>query len=692
MPQIDRRSFLAGVGLTAATSAVLSSMPGSIERALAVPAAQRTGTIEDVEHVVVLMQENRSFDHYFGPMAGVRGFGDRFPLPVASGKPVWYQSDGEGELTPFHLDTDTTSAMRVKGTPHSWGDAQDAWDEGRFGQWTKFKQFQSMGHYQREDIPFQYALAESFTLCDAHHCAVQTGTLTNRIVFMTGTNVTPGRTEPATDQSQAAIDNGNNNGKLVGPYTWTTYPERLEEAGVSWRIYQDPVENWGGLLAPWQTFAQYQDAEPGSPLHQKAMTHWSLDQLKEHVADASLPQVSWVIPPPVWSEHPSRSSPFQGASYIQQVLDILVSNPEVWSKTAFFITFDENDGFFDHAPPPAVPTINPDGTTRGTTTLESPLGGEYFRQTIDGEEVTRPYGMGPRVPLYVISPWSRGGWVNSEVFDHTSVIQFLERRFGVEEPNITPWHRAVSGDLTSCFDFETPNAKVPDLPDMSAATGDTLVINKPEVTRPDSATAPRRPRGIRHSRALPYAIAMSAEQEPGEAALTLRFVNTGRAGAVLHVYDRLHLDGRPSRYTVEAGKELSDSWDLSADGGAYDLWVLGPGGFFRHFQGTADADAPDRGVVIDVQPDSGELMITLVNDGATPCQVDIGSGPYSSSGPEFIDVDPGQKVERRWRLRRSHGWYDLTFTSGQLPGLRHRFAGRAESGAHGISDPAMGRE
>lgn len=689
MAQIDRRTFLTAAGATAAATAVLSSMPGTIERALAVPAARRTGTIQDIEHVVILMQENRSFDHYFGRLQGVRGFGDRFPVPLASDRPVWFEADDEGELTPFHLDTETTSAMRVPGTPHSWPDAQAAWDEGRFGRWIAVKKFQSMGFYEQDDIPFQFALADAFTLCDAHHCSIQTGTLTNRIVFMSGTNVTPGRTTPATDRTQASIDNSNNNGTKYGPYTWTTYPERLEAAGVSWRIYQDPADNWGGLLAPWQSFKQYRDAKPGSALYEKAMRHWTLDDLKSTVSEGSLEQVSWVIPPPVWSEHPSRSSPFQGSSYIQQVLDILVSNPDVWSKTAFIVTFDENDGFFDHVPPPAVPSLDSDGTPLGKTTLDTPLGGEYYREVdADGTERTLPYGLGARVPMYVVSPWSRGGWVNSEVFDQTSVIRFLEKRFDVAEPNITPWHRAVSGDLTTCFDFDHPNEEVPPLPDMSDATSDPLEIDLPDVTRPDSAPAPTQPRGLRHSRALPYTLSVSGGLDDHGEALTLRFANTGTSGAVLHVYDRMHLDRRPARYTIEGGKDLLDTWDISPDGGTYDLWVIGPAGSFWHLTGGAGSESTDVSIV--VEPTRGQVMITFVNHTGRRVTLDVDHGPYRVSHPKQIRLSPRQRLRQEWDLNRSHQWYDITFTSNQLDGFSRRFAGRSETGRPGISDPAIG--
>ena len=176
----NRRQFLGLAAKAASAAAALSVLPSSIRRALAVPASVNTGTIRDVKHIVILMQENRSFDHYFGTLRGVRGFGDRHPVPLPNGKAVWHQSDGEKEIPPFHLDTQATNALRVPVTPHAFADAQAAWGQGKLSLWPKFKTAFSMGYYKRADIPFQFALAEAFTICDAYHCSITTGTDPNR--------------------------------------------------------------------------------------------------------------------------------------------------------------------------------------------------------------------------------------------------------------------------------------------------------------------------------------------------------------------------------------------------------------------------------------------------------------------------------------------------------------------------------
>ena len=476
MTESNRRGFLRAIGTAAGATAAMTTFPPAIARALSINAARRAGTIEDVKHIVILTQENRSFDHYFGTLNGVRGFADRFPIPVAnapgiSGKNVWYQPNAVAGstppvLAPFHLDTVANfPLMRVNGTPHGWIDAQVAWDHGRMNNWPLAKRNHSMGHYAQADLPFQWAMANAFTLCDAYHCASQTGTNPNRLFLFTGTNDPLARGNgPATYNDYDWFDGDNGD----GGYTWTTYPERLEAAGISWQVYEDMADNYtDNPLAGFQTFraAWYQKPGYSESLRQRGVSTRHLDLLKVDVLNDKLPSVSWIVAPSKDSEHPSPSSPAQGADYTARLLDALTANPEVWAKTVLIINFDENDGFFDHVPPPAAPSKLGQSGLAGASTVDTT--GEYHTVMLpydgyynDPNEVAlmqRPYGMGPRVPMYVLSPWSRGGWVNSQVFDHTSVIRFIEARFGVMEPNISAWRRAVAGDLTSTLNFADPN-------------------------------------------------------------------------------------------------------------------------------------------------------------------------------------------------------------------------------------------
>jgi len=232
--------------LQAGVAAGLASLLPSIARAAAIAPAAQTRSLEDLQHIVVFMQENRSFDHYFGTLPGVRGFGDRFVAPAAAlqaggrARSLWLQPDAIGTraIAPFPLDTAAHFGyMRVEGTPHTWPDAQRAWDHGRMGHWPKAKQNHSMGYFQRSDLPFQFALADAFTICDAYHCAMQAGTNPNRVFLWTGHNDAAARAGgPVIANSH---DNFPEHGGHPASYRWASYVERLQRAGVSWQIYQD---------------------------------------------------------------------------------------------------------------------------------------------------------------------------------------------------------------------------------------------------------------------------------------------------------------------------------------------------------------------------------------------------------------------------------------------------------------------
>ena len=685
MVAADRRRFLLG-GLAASAAATL---PASIARALEIAPDVRSGTIRDVDHVVILMQENRSFDHYFGTLPGVNGFADRFPIPLPAldgrARTVWEQQDGKGRvLAPFHLSTRADfDLMRVEGTPHHWEDAQFAWDNGRMTAWPAAKTPRAMGHFRREDIPFQFALAEAFTLCDAYHCAIQAGTNPNRLFLWSGTN------DPSGTRGGPAITNSHDNlphlGGHADSYRWMTYAERLQAAGIDWRIYQDMADNFtdnpvAGFHTYRAAFAGAQGAD--RQLLERGLTTHTMDRFRADVRAGTLPKVSYMVAPAALSEHPGPSSPAQGATYTSDVLDALTANPAVWARTVLFVMYDENDGFFDHVPPPAPPSRDGEGfagksavSTHGEYHLApSPAAGKSDLPELRG----RPYGLGPRVPMFVVSPWSRGGWINSQVYDHTSVIRFLETRFGVAEPNISAWRRAVCGDLTGCFDFARRDAKalaaLPD-PRPDAARAATI-RSQPAPEGPSAMVLPRQERGVRRSHALPYRLEVTDSLRDGQ--LELRFASTGSAAAVLHVYDRLALDRAPRRYTVAAHGELADEWPLHD--GAYDLWVLGPNGFHRHFAGRADEPAPK--VTWHADP-RGESVVVRAAGGALA----VTPGAYADHLRAWSAAD---KASHRWSVEQTGGWYDLIVTSPDAPSFRRRIAGRLETGRPSITDPARG--
>jgi phospholipase C len=695
---IGRRRLLQG-GIAAGIAALMPS----IARAAAIAPDARTRSLQDLQHIVVLMQENRSFDHYFGTLPGVRGFGDRFvppAPPLEPGQPartLWLQPNAAGThgIAPFPLDTAAHFGhMRVEGTPHTWPDAQKAWDHGRMAHWPAAKQDHAMGYYQRADLPFQFALAEAFTVCDAYHCAMQAGTNPNRLFLWTGHN------DPHALGGGPAVANSHDNFPELGghpaSYTWTTYVQRLQQAGVDWRIYQDMADNFtDNPLAGFEAFRLAWRNAPGhdAELRERAVSTRGLDQLRQDVLDGRLPQVSFLIADAAGSEHPGPSSPAQGAAYTAQVLDALTADPAVWSRTALLVMFDENDGFFDHMPPPAPPSA--DAAVAGGWAGASVVGteGEYHRHPSPGNEKQdeaalrgRPYGLGPRVPMYVISPWSRGGWVDSHVYDHTSVIRLIERRFGVAAPDISAWRRAVCGDLTAAFDFsQTDNRPFAHaLPATAATAARAAALPARTVPVPPQALQPARQEpGVRPSRALPYRPDVAIQTDPQACEIRLTLACEG-AAAVLHVYDLLRLDALPRRYTVGPGKQLQGSWPLHAEQG-YDLWVLGANGFHRRFRGSAQAPMP---VEMEIERVADGMVLQLRNPGLAPVSVAVRGAAYPGLMPErSLSLDAGEAARITWPAAPTGAWYDLQV---QQPGARQRLAGRVENGQPGSSDPAMG--
>jgi len=448
-----RRRFLAA----GAQAAMASALPASIARAAAIPADVRSGTIADVAHVVILMQENRSFDHYFGTLKGVRGFGDPLTVPLPGGRSVFAQEAADGRLVaPFHLSTkEHFELMRVASTPHSWPDAQAAWDQGRMQRWAAAKTDRAMGYFTREDMEFQFALAESFTLCDNYHCSVMGPTWPNRMYWMTGM-IDPDATGGGPMISNTATPNG---------YTWKTYPERLEEAGVPWKVYQ-MENNYGCNML--ENFAVFQNAARRSPLFLKGVAYGSEGEFEYDAINDKLPAVSWVICTDYQSEHPDYM-PADGAAFVASKIDAIAANPDVWAKTLFILNYDENDGIFDHVVPPTPPA----------GTAHEFIGG-------------LPIGAGFRVPCILISPWTTGGWVSSEPFDHTSTLRFLEQFTGVREPNITDWRRSTFGDLTSALRLKQAPGKPPVLPDTSGALQRAMYETK-KLPRPKLPGADQKP-------------------------------------------------------------------------------------------------------------------------------------------------------------------------------------------------------
>lgn len=802
-----RREFLRKAALLSGAGGLANILPETIQRALAINPAPGSSYL-DAEHVVFLMQENRSFDHCFGALKGVRGFNDPRAIQLENGRPVFLQSNSAGETyAPFRLNIFDTKATWMSSLPHSWADQVDARNNGKYDKWLDVKRSGhseykhmplTMGYYNREDIPFYYALADAFTVCDQHFCSSLTGTTPNRLYFWTGTI----RQEMHPNVKANVYNSDVDYGKEA---SWKTFPEVLEENNVSWKIYQNEISVGVGLegeedswlanftdnsiewftqyhveyyephvqylkevlqklpaqiaaqekelaekenadlqkaIARKKTLLEYAkrvvDKTTQKPfntlpqreqnLHTKAFTtnrndpdYHSLSTLKyndgttarevqlpkgdilhqfrQDVKKGELPAVSWIVAPENFSDHPG--APWYGAWYLSEVMDILTQNPEVWKKTVFILTYDENDGYFDHVPPFVPPTPGKENAGKVSEGIDTAV--EYVTMAAQQQGKgarESAIGLGYRVPMVVASPWSRGGFVNSQVFDHTSDIQFLEKFLShklkkkIASENITTWRRTVCGDLTSVFrtyngeKIETPaalnketfiesvhKAKFKDAP------ANYKLLSAQETAGPLSAVMPEQEPGIRPSCAIPYQLHADAKLSADRKKVVLRFKadNTlfGKqaAGAPFTVYgEKMEI----RNYAVKAGDSLTDEWDATS----YTLKVHGPNGFYREMKGSENDPLLD--VILD------QAILNFNNHSKEAYTVEIKDISYKGKSRQ-VKVEAGKKMAVPLKLDSSFGWYDLEIKVQGAENFARRYAGHVETGKPSFSDPLMGR-
>jgi phospholipase C len=440
--------------------------------------------LEAVEHIVFLMLENRSYDHYFGAYPGGRGFDDHPKVSLgvfAQDYPGGSDVVPRHTLLPFHL-TGHHGLESTDDLTHDWGPMHECWNHGKMNSWVKVhtrpewegpKGTMTMGYYERAQLPFHWALADHFTLGDAYHASILGPTHPNRLMANSGT------IDPAGTHGGPVVATSGTADTLWN-CTWTTVQELLEDKGVSWKVYSPSNTGVSGKYASLSRYVTWDPSfydptvttsleltdsvlpyftafrQPGTPLFQKAFTQTFPNDFAADVKADTFPSVSWIIPPLGFDEHPS-SSPMNGQWFVSMVLDELTSNPKVWEKTALFIMYDENDGWFDHVPPPTAPAGTP-GEYLATGTFPA---GEPAPETLG---ISGPLGLGVRVPLLVVSPFSRGGNIATEVFDHTSQLKLISERFGIDVPNVSAWRRKTVGDLTSTLFQSKTDTTVPKLP------------------------------------------------------------------------------------------------------------------------------------------------------------------------------------------------------------------------------------
>ena len=825
------------------------TLPASIQKALAIN-PDIGSTYLDAEHIVFLMQENRSFDHTYGTLQGVRGFNDPHAIRLPNKNLVWLQTNKHGETyAPFHLDIKDTKITWMGSLPHSWTNQVDARNNGKYNKWLDVKQSDeetyanmplTMGYYTRDDIPFYYALADAFTVCDQHFCSSLTGTTPNRLYFWTGTI-----REEQHENSKANV--WNEDADYDTNISWKTFPERLEDNDISWKIYQNDISVNGGFTDeedawmanfgdnPIEYFSQYnvklsaryisylqqrlislpeeikelenkvhassskdkesvdlkkkleskkadlikikeeviiytkekydQLSQSEKNIHEKAFCNNKKDpgfyqltslqyndekikreinipkgdilhQFRDDVKTEALPTVSWLVAPENFSDHPS--SAWFGAWYVSEVMDILTQNPEVWKKTIFILTYDENDGYFDHVPPFVAP--NPRDKTTGKTSEDINTSVDYVtmeqerKKNIEKKFMRQSsIGLGYRVPFVVASPWSRGGFVCSEVFDHTSSLQFLEnflskrKKKKIEEPNISSWRRSVCGDLNSVF--RPYNGKKINTPFVVEKNAFIESIHKAKFKKEPSAykrltpadikqanlnphtssLLPKQEKGIRSSCALPYELYVDGKLHTDKKTFEITFeagneiFGDASAGSPFIVYapeEYLKQTTREWTYATAPGGSIKDSWLIdNFQNNIYHLLVYGPNGFFREFKGSNDD--PQLNILFGYEHNSadskkftGNVEINFSNLSSTnKYTIEIIDNAYKTPiRTTFIDTAGSKKANAiiKLDLSKSFYWYDVSIKIKGNNIFEKRYAGHVETGKESMSDPAMG--
>ncbi|MEJ2409178.1 MAG: phospholipase C, phosphocholine-specific [Novosphingobium sp.] len=704
----NRRNFL---GMTGG-AAIASLYPGLIERARAIAPATRTGTLRDIDHIVICMQENRAFDHYFGMLNGVRGFGDPRPLRLPGGRTVWAQPSAQhpdGYVLPFHGDSKTTRSFKVDGAHQSHQENMWIFNRGRYDRWGHTGELHNrMLHYAAGDLPFYYALADAFTVCDAYHSSTMTQTYPNRLHLFSGCNGggTVGgdpQMENYGESDTPSADMREDRPLRADAYQWTTYAERLQQAGINWKVYQE-YDNFGDNLL--SVFPAFRPCPVDSDLYRRGRswvsehrqepdrTRSDGEQLvaafRDDVAHGRLPQISWIVTAADLSEHP-KAEPAKGEHVTAGLIAALVDHPEVFARTAFILNFDEAGGFFDHMPPPVPPV----GDYRGYSSV--PLDGETKVWSADAAQVhgAHPIGLGIRTPTVIVSPWSRGGFVCSQLFDHTSVLQFMEARFGVREPNISAWRRSVCGDLTSAFDFTAPHPdtsalRFPDTTDFQKRVAQSLAGTANAI--PERQQPGLQMEGRRLHRTLPYRFHTEGRvTDRGRFRLVMG--NTGTPGVTFTVHDNRD-ELEPWHYTIGGGDSfVSEQWHDDGLTDAYDLTLVGPNGYMRRYEGTIGKTGASPEAAFTPAEGERRAKLRLSNQTASPVDFVMAMAPdYAAAapGPHTVRVAPGKEATVPLDLSETQGWYDLTVTVKNDSAFLRRFAGKADDGRDSLTDPGIG--
>ena len=579
-PHVNRRVFVGSAAAVAGAAGLAGFLPENLARAAT--RSPREFDLSQVKHLVFQMQENRSFDHYFGTFPGARGFNDPTAIRLPTGRSVFQQPDPanpDGYLEPWHMSTITTGAAAVPSLSHDWRDQHASWNQGAMDGWLlthvasdgETNGSFTMGYYEQEDIPFHWALAKAFTLADNYHCSVMGPTDTNRIFWEEGGN------DPQGKAGGPVLETGG-----VRDLTYESGPETLYKAGISYKFYQgigwpqDTITLYfkqfqtPGLVplalynAVTSTGTLWGDGTPGGigdPENPTAATNSEMG-FEEDCYNGVLPDVSFIGSKSGYDEHPA-ALPAAGAQFLATKLEALASNEELWNSTIFIINYDENDGFFDHVVPPT-----PDYAQypEEFVTLASPAG------TPGGG---LPIGAGFRVPAFVISPWSVGGHVFSDVSDHTSGLRLIEAVAAagglsgagpVTFPNVSRWRRATFSDWTGALRSVAGEAAPSDTQFDPATTAANLTAQTAASLLP----LPKRP-GADQQTSFTLSPTSGLVLAPGASATVAATFSNNGPGSLSKV--KLALSGAPSGWTVTAAGAATAS-SLTAESSLTASWTV----------------------------------------------------------------------------------------------------------------------
>jgi phospholipase C len=446
----SRRQFLSGTAATAGGLMLSSLLPGCGGSGSSSPAASGSGSSTSqsggssggtgtdqanwpsntpIQHVVILCQENRSFDHYFGAFANTLGSGANTALGFTPSALTYYNSAGTA-YHPFHM----TQFCEID-PDHSWEGSHPKWNNGAMNGWITEQHGNTgaIGYFLPQDHLYHAKLAQAFTLSDHNFCSQIGPTVPNRMYLWSGTSgwdyLTP-------QQIANTLPYDNPVFSLAPPLlTWQTMADVLDAAKLPWKSYSvadGSVPSTIGAFNPLVYFAQFQN----NPTRlAQAITDFS--EFQSDLAAGTLPAVSWIVTEAIVSEHPP-APPDMGQLLVAKVVQELMAS-SAWSSTALFVTYDEAGGYFDHVPPQILEVV-PAGLP----------------------DAGMAVGPGFRVPLTIVSPWAPPNTVFKGVTDHTSILQFIERNFSTSAtpimlPTIAAARRELA-DLTAAFDFgQAPN-------------------------------------------------------------------------------------------------------------------------------------------------------------------------------------------------------------------------------------------